>query len=170
MVTKEGYIPIWIFISSFFIFPIWIIPISFSNFFTNSVNLISSKAIWTKLLKVPAGLTFETIFSISLMKKCVTVYLEVFIRLKSKIRIIFPRKISLLFEIIFSIISIFLNFSLTWTFFIFNSLTSSHLILSMRLWHLLWMTSNCFVKTFVKAQVWHPQSNKLTEIARKYGL
>ena len=32
-----------------------------SKFSTNSVHLILSKAIWTRLLKVPAGSTFEMI-------------------------------------------------------------------------------------------------------------
>ena len=44
-----------------------------SRFSTNSVHLFSSEAIWAQLLKVPAGSTFEMIFSISLMNECLTV-------------------------------------------------------------------------------------------------
>ena len=43
-----------------------------SKFSTNSVHLISSKAIWAKLLRVPTGSKFEIICSISLMVECLT--------------------------------------------------------------------------------------------------
>ena len=60
---------------------------------------------------------------------------------------------------IFNRIDIFKIFS-DLNFFIFNSLTSSHLLFSICLRHLMWKTSNFFVRTFVKAQDWYPQNNK----------
>ena len=101
-----------------------------SRFFTKFFHPFSLKAIWAQLLKVPARSTFEMLFSISLMKEYFTVIFglpkglwfvwnaEIYLagtHLQG-IRIIIPINMSLLFEMIFP---------------------SSHLILSMRLRHLI---------------------------------
>ena len=44
-----------------------------SKLFTSYVHLLSSKATWVQLLKLPAGSTLETMFPISLINECHTV-------------------------------------------------------------------------------------------------
>ena len=44
-----------------------------SKLLINSIHLVSSKASWAQLLKLPAGSTLEIILSMSLIKECRTV-------------------------------------------------------------------------------------------------